>query len=79
MLVKGILELGVDLVQTSRCFLPVSKVGDGDSAASSLAKAGVIAVPGSAFGPEGKRAHQTLLCFIQEDLEEALKRMRGIL
>ena len=79
MLVKGILELGVDLVKPQGAFYLFPKVGDGDSAASSLAKAGVIAVPGSAFGPEGKEHIRLSYASSRKNLEEALKRMRGIL
>jgi aspartate/methionine/tyrosine aminotransferase len=54
-------------------------VGEGDAVASSLAKAGVIAVPGSAFGPRGKEHIRLSYASSMENLEEALKRMRGIL
>jgi aspartate aminotransferase len=79
MLVKGFLELGVDLVKPQGAFYLFPKVGDGGAVASSLAKAGVIAVPGSAFGPRGKEHIRLSYASSMENLEEALKRMRGIL
>ena len=79
MLVKGFLEIGVDLVKPQGAFYLFPKVGDGDAVASSLAKAGVIAVPGSAFGPEGKEHIRLSYASSRKNLEEALKRMRGIL
>jgi aspartate aminotransferase len=79
MLVKGFLELGVDLVKPQGAFYLFPKVGDGDAVASSLAKAGVIAVPGSAFGPRGKEHIRLSYASSRKNLEEALKRMRGIL
>ena len=79
MLVKGFLELGVDLVKPQGAFYLFPKVGNGDAVASRLAKAGVIAVPGSAFGPGGKEHIRLSYASSRKNLEEALRRMRGIL
>ncbi len=79
MLVKGFLELGVDLVKPQGAFYLFPEVGDGDAIVSKLAKAGVIAVPGSAFGPRGKEHIRLSYASSRKNLEEALKRMRGIL
>jgi aspartate aminotransferase len=79
MLVKGFQELGVDLVKPQGAFYLFPKVGDGDAIVPKLAKAGVIAVPGSAFGPGGKEHIRLSYASSWKNLEEALKRMRGIL
>lgn len=56
------------------------RVGDGDLVASKLARAGVITVPGSAFG-EGGREHNIRISYAasRANLEEALRRMKDIL
>jgi len=40
---------------------------------------GVIVVPGSAFGPGGKEHFRLSYAASRDRIEEALKRMRGIL
>lgn len=79
MLVEGFLDLGVDLVKPQGAFYLFPKVGDGDEVVPRLAKAGVIAVPGSAFGPGGKEHIRLSYASSRKNLEEALKRMKGIL
>lgn len=79
MLVEGFLDLGVDLVKPQGAFYLFPRVGDGDEVVPRLAKAGVIAVPGSAFGPGGKEHIRLSYASSRKNLEEALKRMKGIL
>jgi aspartate aminotransferase len=78
MMVQGFLEMGVDLVRPQGAFYLFPKVGDGESASARLAKAGVIAVPGSAFGPGGKEHIRLSYASSRENLEEALRRMKGV-
>jgi aspartate aminotransferase len=78
-LVKGFKDMGVDLVKPEGAFYLFPKVGDGDAASSRLARAGVIAVPGSAFGPGGKEHIRLSYASSRKNLEDALKRMKGIL
>ena len=79
LLVKGFREMGVDLVEPQGAFYLFPRVGDGDLVAAQLAKAGVIVVPGSAFGPGGKEHIRISYAARRADLEEALRRMRDIL
>ncbi len=79
LLVKGFREMGVDLVEPQGAFYLFPRVGDGDLVATQLAKAGVIVVPGSAFGPGGKEHIRISYAARRADLEEALRRMRDIL
>jgi aspartate aminotransferase len=79
LLVEGFREMGIDLVVPKGAFYLFPKVGDGDSVAARLGKAGVISVPGSAFGPGGREHIRLSYAASRANLEEALKRMRGIL
>jgi aspartate aminotransferase len=79
MMVQSFLDMGVDLVRPQGAFYLFPKVGDGDIATARLAKAGVIVVPGSAFGPGGKEHIRLSYASSRENLEEALRRMKGIL
>lgn len=79
LMVKGFEEMGIDLVIPQGAFYLFPKVGDGDAAAAKLAKAGVIAVPGSAFGPGGVEHIRISYSASRAKLEEALRRMRNIL
>jgi len=79
LLVKGFREMGIDQVAPKGAFYLFPKVGDGDVVAARLGKSGVIAVPGSAFGPGGREHIRLSYAASRAHLEEALKRMRGIL
>jgi aspartate aminotransferase len=79
LMVKGFREMGVDLVVPEGAFYLFPKVGDGDAVAAWLAKGGVIAVPGSAFGPGGKEHIRISYAAARTQLEEALRRMKDIL
>jgi aspartate aminotransferase len=79
MVVQGFLDMGIDLITPQGAFYLFPKVGDGDAAVIRLAKAGVIAVPGSAFGPGGKEHIRLSYASSRENLEEALRRMKGVL
>jgi aspartate aminotransferase len=79
MMVQGFLDMGVDLVRPQGAFYLFPKVGDGEAATARLAKAGVVVVPGSAFGPGGKKHIRLSYASSKENLEEALRRMSGIL
>jgi aspartate aminotransferase len=79
LLVKGFVEMGVDLVVPEGAFYLFPKVGDGDAAAARLTRAGVITVPGSAFGPGGKEHIRISYAAARSQLEEALRRMKDIL
>ncbi len=77
--VEAFKEMGVDLVVPQGAFYLFPGVGDGDAVAARLARAGVIVVPGSAFGPGGKGHIRISYAVSRPILEEALKRMKGIL
>ncbi len=62
LLVEGFREMGIDLVEPKGAFYLFPRVGDGDSVAARLGKAGVIVVPGSAFRTMRQGAYQDLLC-----------------
>jgi aspartate aminotransferase len=79
LLVKGFRENGVNIVEPDGAFYLFPKVGDGDLVAARLGKAGVIAVPGSAFGPGGKEHIRISYAAARSQLEEALRRMKDIL
>jgi len=79
LLVKGFREMGVDLVVPEGAFYLFPRVGDGDAVAAALGKAGVIVVPGSAFGPGGREYIRLSYAAARSQLELALTRMRDIL
>ncbi len=79
LLVEGFREMGIDLIEPKGAFYLFPRVGDGDSVAARLGKAGVIVVPGSAFGQCGREHIRISYAASRANLEEALKRMRGIL
>jgi aspartate aminotransferase len=79
LLVKGFREMGVDLIVPEGAFYLFPRVGDGDAVAARLGKAGVITVPGSAFGPGGKEHIRISYAAARSQLEEALRRMKDIL
>ena len=79
LLVKGFQEMGVDLIEPDGAFYLFPRVGDGDAVAEKLGKAGVIVVPGSAFGPGGKEHIRISYAAARSQLEEALRRMKDIL
>jgi aspartate aminotransferase len=79
LMVKGFREMGVDLIVPDGAFYLFPRVGEGDAVAASLGKAGVIVVPGSAFGPGGKEHIRISYAASRTSLEEALRRMRDIL
>ena len=79
MMVRGFREMDVDLIEPAGAFYLFPKVGDGDAVASRLAKAGVIVVPGSAFGSGGKGHIRLSYAAARTQLEVALRRMKDIL
>jgi len=79
LLVEGFQDMGVDLIVPQGAFYLFPKVGDGDAVASQLAKAGVITVPGSAFGSGGREHIRLSYAASRSNLEESLRRMRNIL
>jgi aspartate aminotransferase len=79
LMVAGFREMDLDLIEPQGAFYLFPKVGDGDAVAASLGKAGVITVPGSAFGPGGKGHIRISYAAARSQLEEALVRMREIL
>jgi len=79
LLVKGFTEMGVDLIVPDGAFYLFPKVGDGDAVAAKLGKAGVIVVPGSAFGAGGREHIRISYAAARCQLEEALRRMKDIL
>jgi aspartate aminotransferase len=78
-LVDGLRKLGIDMPVPHGAFYLFPNVGDGDEIAARLAKAGVIVVPGSAFGQNGKQYIRISYAASQTILEETLHRMIGIL
>jgi aspartate aminotransferase len=79
LLVAGFREMGVDIIEPEGAFYLFPRVGDGDGVAVRLGKAGVIAVPGSAFGPGGKEHIRISYAAARSQLEEAMRRMKDIL
>ncbi len=79
LLVAGFREMGVDLIEPEGAFYLFPKVGDGDAVAAKLGKAGVITVPGSAFGPGGSEHIRISYAAARSQLEEAMRRMKDIL
>jgi len=79
LLVKGFRDMGVDLIEPDGAFYLFPRVGDGDAVAARLGKAGVIVVPGSAFGPGGREHIRISYASSRSQLEEALRRMKDIL
>jgi aspartate aminotransferase len=79
LLVNGFRDMGVDLIEPEGAFYLFPRVGDGDAVAARLGKAGVIAVPGSAFGPGGKEHIRISYAAARSQLEEAMRRMKDIL
>ena len=78
-LVEGLEELGVELVRPSGAFYVFPKVGDAASVVASLMKRGVVTVPGSAFGPNGRDHIRISYAASMEKIVEALERMKAIL
>jgi aspartate aminotransferase len=79
LMVKGFREMGVELIEPEGAFYLFPKVGDGDVVASQLSKAGVIVVPGSAFGSGGREHIRLSYAASRAELETALARMKDIL
>jgi aspartate aminotransferase len=79
LLVDGFREMGVDLIEPDGAFYLFPRVGDGDAVAATLGKAGVITVPGSAFGQAGKEHIRISYAAARSELQEALRRMKDIL
>jgi aspartate aminotransferase len=79
LLVAGFRDMGVELAEPDGAFYLFPHVGDGDLVAGKLARAGVITVPGSAFGQKGREHIRISYAASRADLEEALRRMKDIL
>ncbi|MFZ1315160.1 pyridoxal phosphate-dependent aminotransferase [Methanothrix sp.] len=79
LLVAGFREMGVELTEPDGAFYLFPRVGDGDLMAERLAQAGVITVPGSAFGVGGREHIRISYAASRANLEEALRRMKDIL
>jgi aspartate aminotransferase len=79
LLVRGFREMGVDMIEPEGAFYLFPRVGDGDAVAAELGKAGVIVVPGSAFGDGGAEHIRISYAAARSQLEEALRRMKDIL
>lgn len=79
LLVAGFREMGVDLIEPDGAFYLFPRVGDGDLVSTELARAGVITVPGSAFGKGGKEHIRISYAASRSNLEEALRRIKDIL
>ncbi|HOT07674.1 MAG: putative aspartate aminotransferase 2 [Methanosaeta sp. PtaB.Bin039] len=75
----GELSSLTDLVVPQGAFYLFPRVGDGDAVAASLVRAGVIAVPGSAFGERGRPYLRLSYAVSDENLKEALRRIRSVL
>jgi aspartate aminotransferase len=79
LMVSSLREMRIDLVTPQGAFYLFPKVGDGNTVAAELAKAGVIVVPGSAFGSRGRENIRISYAASWANLVEALQRMRNIL
>jgi aspartate aminotransferase len=78
-LVKGFRDMGIDIIEPEGAFYLFPNVGDGDAVAARLGKAGVIVVPGSAFGPGGKEHIRISYAAARPQLDLAMARMKDIL
>ncbi len=78
MMVAGLKELGIDLVVPKGAFYLFPRVGDGDDFAAKLSAAGVITVPGSAFGANGRPYIRISYATSDGNLQIALDRMRSV-
>jgi aspartate aminotransferase len=79
LLVRGFRENGVDMIEPEGAFYLFPRVGDGDAVAARLGNAGVIVVPGSAFGAGGAEHIRISYAAARSQLEEAMRRMKDIL
>lgn len=79
LLVNGFHEMGREVKKPQGAFYLFPEVGDGDLVSARLGRAGVIVVPGSAFGPGGREHIRISYAAGRPQLEEALGRMKDIL
>lgn len=68
----------MDLVVPRGAFYIFPRVGDGDEFAARLGAAGVITVPGSAFGVNGKPHIRISYAVSEDNLRLALERMKEV-
>lgn len=78
-LVKGLQDMGVDLVPPKGAFYVFPKVGDGNAVAAKLMENGVVTVPGSAFGPGGRDHIRISYASSMENIKKALEKIEEIL
>lgn len=78
-MVRALLEMGIDIVVPKGAFYLFPRVGDGDLVASRLTSAGVITVPGSAFGSKGREHIRISYAASDQSIAKALDRMKKIL
>ncbi len=76
--VKGLRDLGYELIKPRATFYLWMEVPDSMSFVSKLLDVGVIATPGVGFGKSGEGYVRYALTQPEERIEEALKRMGGI-
>jgi len=79
MMVRGLRDLGIDLVIPKGAFYIFPRVGDGDEFAARLSSAGVITVPGSAFGANGRPYIRISYATSDESLRLALERIETVM
>ncbi|MEA3323557.1 MAG: pyridoxal phosphate-dependent aminotransferase [Euryarchaeota archaeon] len=79
LLIKGLLEMGVECPTPAGAFYAFPRVGDGDRVASELASRGVITVPGSAFGEYAREHIRISYATSESDIIRALERMRDVI
>ncbi len=78
-LVEGLRRMGAEMDVPAGAFYAFPKVGDGDAVSARLIKAGVVAVPGSAFGSAARDHIRISYAASMADIRTALERMREIL
>lgn len=78
-LLKGFQEMGVETIKPQGAFYIFPSVCDGNHMANELLKAGVITVPGSAFGDCAKGNIRISYAASMESIKQALERMKDIL
>lgn len=78
-LVDGLLEMGMEMERPKGAFYAFPNVGDGSKVAAELINAGVVTVPGSAFGENAKDHIRISYAASMEDIKKALERMKDIL
>lgn len=77
-LVQGLREIGIEAKAPDATFYLWVNVGDGATFVKELLQLGVVAIPGEAFGVNGKKYVRFSVTQSTNRIDEALKRMRKL-